>query len=210
MPHKVMTVALLDKAHTAIKLCGACNAIRRDEAGRLVGDMFNGERFVRGVKRKGRSIEGASALVVGSGGVGSAIAASLAWAGARRLGLFDANPGSAERLAASLTAYYPALELATGSNEPDGYDIVVNATPLGMNAGNPIPVDVSRIAPESFVGEVVMKQEETPFLAAARVRGCATQVGKDMLFKQIPASLEFFGFRTATPDELRALARIRY
>lgn len=69
--------------------------------------MFDGDGFVRGVKRKGRSIEGASALVVGSGGVGSAIAASLAWAGARRLGLFDANPGSAERLAASLHRALP-------------------------------------------------------------------------------------------------------
>jgi shikimate dehydrogenase len=79
-----------------------------------------------------------------------------------------------------------------------------------MKDGDPLPMDVARIAPSTFVGEVVMKNELTPFLAAAQARGCESQVGVDMLFEQIPAYLEFFGFRTATPDELRAVARISY
>jgi shikimate dehydrogenase len=94
--------------------------------------------------------------------------------------------------------------------DPAGFDIVVNATPLGMKEGDPLPMDVSRISPSSFVGEVVMKQEITPFLAAARARGCAIQIGTDMLFEQIPAYLEFFGFRTTTSDELRTIAQISY
>ena len=52
-----------------------------------------------------------------------------------------------------------------------------------------------------------MKQEITPLLQAAKDRGCRYQVGTDMLFEMIPAYLEFFGFGTATPDELRAVAR---
>jgi shikimate dehydrogenase len=79
-----------------------------------------------------------------------------------------------------------------------------------MKEGDPLPMDVDRIAPSTLVGEVVMKQEITPFLAAARARGCEIQVGTDMLFEQIPAYLEFFGFRTTTPDELRAVAQISY
>ena len=67
-----------------------------------------------------------------------------------------------------------------------------------------------RIEPSAFVGEVVMKQEQTPFLAAAAARGCRTQVGTDMLFEQIPAYLDFFGFPSTTPDELRRLARVTY
>jgi len=55
-----------------------------------------------------------------------------------------------------------------------------------------------------------MKQEITPFLRAALDKGCPVQVGKDMLFEQIPAYLEFFGFPTTTPDVLRAVARISY
>ncbi len=98
----------------------------------------------------------------------------------------------------------------TGSNDPAGYDLIVNATPLGMKDGDPLPFDVSRIAPNTFVGEVVMKEAITPLLAAARAKGCAIQVGTDMLFEQIPAYLEFFGFGTATPDELRTVAQVRY
>jgi shikimate dehydrogenase len=79
-----------------------------------------------------------------------------------------------------------------------------------MKDDDPLPVDPSRLAPGTFVGEVVMKQEVTPFLRLAREKGCPTQVGTDMLFEQIPAYLEFFGFPSATPDELRAVARITY
>ena len=73
-----------------------------------------------------------------------------------------------------------------------------------------MPVDVGRLKPSTYVGEVVMKQETTAFLAAAQARGCETQVGIDMLFEQIPAYLEFFGFPSATPAELRAVAKIDY
>lgn len=210
MPHKVSVVDLLDEASITVRICGACNAVRRDENGRLIGDMFDGEGFVRGVLRKGRKIEGASALVLGSGGVGSAIAASLAGAGAARLALYDINASAAEHLAAKVRKAYPALTIDTGRNDPAGFDIVVNATPMGMNEGDPMPVEIGRIAPEAFVGEVVMKQEETAFLAAAKARGCQTQIGTDMLFEQIPAYLEFFGYPTTTAEDLRALAQIRY
>ena len=210
MPHKVTTVALLDEVSTTAKVAGALNAVRLKDDGKLVGDMFDGEGFVRGVKRKGRNLAGARVLVVGSGGVGSAIAASLAAAGVAYMGVFDAFTASAEDLAQRLRAHYPKLVVTTGSNDPAGYDVVVNATPLGMKAGDPLPMDVSRIAPSSFVGEVVMKQEQTAFLAAASARGCRTQVGTDMLFEQIPAYLEFFGFPTTTPDELRQVAKISY
>ncbi|MEK0084614.1 shikimate dehydrogenase family protein [Benzoatithermus flavus] len=210
MPHKVTTVALLDEVTTTVKIAGACNAILRRPDGSLLGDMFDGAGFVRGIERKGRSVAGARALVVGSGGVGSAIAASLAGAGLASIGLFDANPDAAAALGERLRAHYPELEVTTGSKDPAGYEIVVNATPLGMREGDPLPVDVARLDSGTFVGEVVMKQEITPFLAAARAKGCPIQVGTDMLFEQIPAYLEFFGFPTTTADELRALAKIRY
>jgi shikimate dehydrogenase len=210
MPHKVTTVGLLDELTPTVKVAGSCNAVRRAPDGRLQGDLFDGEGFVRGVRRKGCRLEGARALVVGCGGVGSAIAASLAAAGVRALSLFDGNAGSAQQLARRLGAHYPALEVSTGSNDPAGHELVVNATPLGMNHGDPLPVDVSRISPETFVGEVVLKEEMTAFLKAVQARGCRFQVGADMLFEQIPAYLEFFGFPTTTPDTLRSLARISY
>jgi shikimate dehydrogenase len=194
----------------AAAIAGACNAVRLGPQGQLQGDMFDGEGFVRGVLRKGFKLQGARVLVVGAGGVGSAIAASLAAAGVAAISLFDMNPAAAEALAGRLRAHYPALEVATGSNDPAGHALVVNATPMGMNEGDPLPMDVSRIAPGTFVGEVVMRTEMTAFLNAARVRGCPVQVGSDMLFEQIPAYLEFFNLPTTTPDVLRAVARLQY
>ncbi len=208
MPHKITTVGLLDEVMTTARVAGACNAVRRDADGRLVGDMFDGEGFVRGVLRKGRALRGASALVVGSGGAGSAIAASLAKAGVARLAVHDASAPAMAALAGRLRSHYPALTVETGSNDPAGFEVVVNATPLGMNPGDPMPVAVDRIDPSAFVGEVVMTQEITPFLAAAQARGCAFSVGADMLYEQIPAYLEFFGFRAATAEELREVSAL--
>ncbi len=210
MPHKVSTVALVDEVLPMAAIAGACNAVRLGADGCLQGDMFDGEGFVRGVLRKGLRLQGASALVVGCGGVGCAIAASLAHAGVASLGLFDINTQAAQGLAARLCKHYPALQVSTGGPDPAGYGLVVNATPLGMKDGDPMPLDVSRIAPGTFVGEVVMKSETTAFLAAAQARGCAVQVGSDMLFEQIPAYLEFFGFDSTTPEQLRTVARLSY
>ena len=210
MPHKKTTIELADEVSPTARIAGAANALLKREDGTLLADMFDGEGFVRGVRRKGHNLTNASALVIGSGGVGSAIAASLAAAGVSRMGLDDAVDEAAESLASRLVMHYPELSVSTGSADPTGYDIVVNATPLGMNEGDPLPIDMSLVAPTTFVGEVVMKSEVTPFLRAARERGCETQVGTDMLFEQIPAYLEFFGFGTTTPDELRSVAQLQY
>ena len=86
MPHKVAVMSMLDEVSKAVMVAGSCNAVRRGEDGRLIGDMFDGEGFVRGVARNGGSIAGKRALIVGTGGVGSAIAASCAAAGAEEIG----------------------------------------------------------------------------------------------------------------------------
>jgi shikimate dehydrogenase len=210
MPHKVAVVDLVDAVTATVKIAGSCNAVRRTADGRLIGDMFDGEGFVRGLKRKGLHLRGARALVVGSGGVGSAIAASLAASGVAALALYDVHAPMAEGLASRLRTHYPDIEVTTGQRDPAGCDLVVNATPLGMNAGDPLPVDMDRLDADTFVGEVVMKSEMTAFLSAAQARGCRVQVGTDMLFEMIPAYLEFFGFPTTTPEVLRSVARLEY
>jgi shikimate dehydrogenase len=210
MPHKVAVVGLLDEVTPTVRVAGACNAVKKLADGRLVGDMFDGAGFVRGVQRKGFDLSGKRVLVVGNGGVGCAIAASLAGAGIAAIGLFDVNTAACEGLAQRLKDHYPQIAVHTGSKDPAGHDLVVNATPMGMNEGDPLPLDVSRLAPETFVGEVVMRAETTAFLAAAQARGCRTQVGSDMLFEQIPAYLEYFGLPSTTAEHLRRVARLSY
>ena len=210
MPHKVTTLSLADEITPTARIAGACNALLLRPDGTWLGDQFDGAGFVRGLLRKGRTLRGARVSVSGAGGVGSAIAASLAAEGVAQLSLFDTCAASAEGLAERLRAHYPQLVVQTSSNDPAGFDVVVNATPLGMKEGDPLPFDVTRIDPAAMVGEVVMKTEYTPLLQAALAKGCGVQVGTDMLFEMIPAYLEFFGYGTATADELRAVAQIKY
>lgn len=208
MPHKVTTTELVDELTPIARVAGASNAVLLREDGSLLGDQFDGAGFARGVARKGFDVKGKRALVVGNGGVGSPIAASLVAGGLAEIGLFDPNIAASEGLAARLNEHYPQTKTTVGSKDPEGYDLVVNATPLGMNDGDPLPMDIDRIAPGTFVGEVVMKQTITPFLQAALDKGCPIQVGSDMLYEQIPAYLEFFGFGSTTPEELREVSLI--
>lgn len=206
MPHKVIMLDLLDSVLPAARIAGACNAVRPTADGGLEGDMFDGIGFLRAVERQGLRVAGARALVVGAGGVGSAIAASLAASGAAAISLFDSHCDAADRLAARIHQHCPAVALRTGSNDADGHDLVVNATPMGMQPGDLMPLDVGRIAPGSFVCDVVHSKKPTAFLRAAEARGARIQGGADMLYEQIPAYLEFFGLPTTTPDALRAIA----
>ena len=192
-------------------MAGSCNAILRRADGSLYGELFDGIGFVRGAKRKGFNFSGADCLIIGAGGVGSAIAAAIAPEGPGSIGLFDVDAAAAERLAARLRRHFPGL--ATGlqdNNDPTGYCLVVNATPLGMAAGDPLPLDPARLDAGAFVGDVVLTAELSALLELAARRGCQYLIGRDMLFEQIPAYLEFFGYGTATSDELRATARISY
>src|SRR3954453_11889034 len=115
MPHKVSTVSLLDEFTSLVEIAGSCNAVRRARDGRLQGDLFDGEGFVRGVRRKGCKLQGVRALIAGCGGVGSGVAASLAPPGVSPLPLIDSHPASVRALAQRLALRYPRLNVTTGS-----------------------------------------------------------------------------------------------
>jgi shikimate dehydrogenase len=208
MPHKVTTAALVDDASAAVRLAGSCNAVRQRADGRLQGELFDGEGFVRAARRNGCRLRGANALVIGAGGVGAAIAASLASAGAASIALVDAYPERARALAVRLAEHFRSVDVRAGAGGSAGGDLVVNATPLGTRDDDSLPIDVSRLSPGTFVGDVVMNGGTTRLVAAARERGCPVLTGTEMLFEQIPLYLEFFGFPSATADELRRVARL--
>ena len=211
MPHKVTTASLVDEVSTTAKIAGACNAILKRPDGSLLGDMFDGSGFVRGIQRNGFKCEGAKVLLVGAGGVGSAIAASLAAAGIGAISVYKTKSDAAVNLVARLQQYYPQIETRlVYTTDVTGFDLIVNGSPLGMKDDDPLPFDLTNLSPSTFVGEVVMKKEMTPLLEIAKAKGCPYVIGTAMLFEMIPAYLEFFGFGTATPDELRAVAKIQY
>ena len=211
MPHKVTTASLVDEVSTTAKIAGACNAILKRPDGSLLGDMFDGSGFVRGIQRNGFKCGVAKVLLVGAGGVGSAIAASLAAAGIGAISVYKTKSDAAVNLVARLQQYYPQIDTRlVYTTDVTGFDLIVNGSPLGMKDDDPLPFDLTNLSPSTFVGEVVMKKEMTPLLEIAKAKGCPYVIGTAMLFEMIPAYLEFFGFGTATPDELRAVAKIQY
>ena len=211
MPHKVTTASLVDEVSTTAKIAGACNAILKRPDGSLLGDMFDGSGFVLGIQRNGFKCEGAKVLLVGAGGVGSAIAASLAAAGIGAISIYKTKSDAAVNLVARLQQYYPQIDTRlVYTTDVTGFDLIVNGSPLGMKDDDPLPFDLTNLSPSTFVGEVVMKKEMTPLLEIAKAKGCPYVIGTAMLFEMIPAYLKFFGYGTATPDELRAVAKIQY
>ncbi|HEY9028558.1 MAG TPA: shikimate dehydrogenase, partial [Burkholderiaceae bacterium] len=114
MPHKVVTNSLVDELTPTARIAGASNAILLRPDGTLLGDQFDGAGFVRGVQRKGLDLAGKRVLVSGNGGVGSAIAASLAAGGVAQMALFDGHAASSQALAGRLREHYPKLEIGIG------------------------------------------------------------------------------------------------
>lgn len=199
IPHKVATVDLLDDCSVAVKVSGSCNAVIRRPDGTLYGDMFDGRGFARAAERAGFVTHGARCLIVGAGGAGAAIAAALADAGAVAVRLFDTRFEHAKELAAMLQQHFPGCVIDAGPNRLADFDLVVNATPMGMSAADPLPVDADEITPEMTIGEIVMKVEVTPLVAAARARGCRTVLGYGMLTEQMQLYLEFLGLGGTAP-----------
>jgi shikimate dehydrogenase len=194
MPHKAAALALVDDPTDTARRVGAINAARRDATGRWHGDMFDGAGFVGGLKRHGHEARGRRAALLGAGGAGRAIAFALAGAGVAAIAVHDLDPAKAITLASDLAGAYPALAARAGAPRAGEFDLLVNATPAGMRPDDPLPWPVDGLAPGTIVGDVTTKPEITPFLAAARERGCAVLTGRDMVEGQLAALFRFFGF----------------
>lgn len=193
MPHKEAVLPLLARLGPVATLTGTVNTIRRGADGAFEGEMFDGEGFRDGLERAGHAVRGARILQVGCGAAGRAIACALARAGAAELTLHDATPGRAEAVAALLTRNFPATRAVPGGADPRGYTIVVNATPMGLRAEDPLPLDATLLHAAQVVADVIPNPEVTPLIAAARALGCATTTGRDMHEGQARLAAEYLG-----------------
>ncbi len=179
VPHKFSARALCRSVTPQAGSIGAVNVMRRDDSGEWFGDMCDGAGYVAGLRKAGCEPQGKRALLVGAGGAGSAIAHALVDAGVAALALHETDAERREDLARKLRAYGP-VEPQVGTSDPTGFDLVINATPMGMKQGDPFPVQVERLSTATFVGDVVTAPEVPPLIEAARARGCGTMTGKGM------------------------------
>jgi shikimate dehydrogenase len=202
IPHKSLVMGLLSKCNNYGRVAGAVNGIRRNSQGELEGGLFDGQGFVLSLDYFGVAYAGKRVLILGAGGGASAIAASLAIAGdsaPAEIALYDPVPGKAQQVALRIMAEAPdgSLVAAVGSSDPAPFDLVINASPLGLRATDPLPCDVSRLAPHTAVLDILMKNQPTPLVRAARARQLVAQPGFEMLIQQAPDYLDFFGYPEA-------------
>lgn len=216
VPHKAAGLDWCREVTTAARLVGGVNVLRRVEGG-WIGDQCDGRGFVQGLRRAGLVPEGRSVLLVGAGGAGSAIAVALVEAGVTRLAIHDSRPDRAAALVAQVAAMGEgragqggATDLPSagrtaaaltqeGPPDPTGFDLVINATPLGMAAGDPLPLETSGLQPSQTVADVVPRPAVTPLLTAARSRGCRIVTGLDM-YEGVGEAILGFLYDTLTPS----------
>lgn len=197
VPHKIAGLRYVAKLSDRARFLGAVNVVRRtsDRSG-WMGDMVDGLGFIGALRGKGFAAAGKRALLVGAGGAGSAIAFSLLDEGIKDLAIHDIATDRRDNLIAKLRNRGIGNVLE-GSAVPDGYDLVINASSMGMAAGDPLPIDTSRLAARMYVADVVPAPTITRLLEEAGKHGCRFQTGVDMFTAQTELIFDFLLGRSA-------------
>jgi shikimate dehydrogenase len=201
VPHKLAAYEYCDDVSDLARFLRSINVIRRTPDGRLHGDMFDGVAMLAACRASGCAFEGRRALLVGAGGAGTAIAHAIATAGVSELVVSDVDRERSENLAARLSAQGHAVR--AGNADCGAFDIVINATPLGMRAGDPLPIPVTMLKPGVFVGDVVTVPSVPPVIAAARAAGCGTSTGSDMSHAVCELMVDFLISGDGEPNKVQ-------
>jgi shikimate dehydrogenase len=194
IPHKQRAFTLCSTTSDRADFVGAVNVVRRTDHG-WDGDNTDGLGYLEALRARGFEIAGRRALLIGCGGAGSAIALELLTRGATQVAIHDIDLDRRDAIIDRLNASYPG-KIVPGSTDPTGYDLVANATPVGMRKNDPLPVDVAKLEPWQFVACVITKPEVPPLIAEAMDRGCGTMTGSQMFDAQAD---DLVAFLTTNP-----------
>ena len=206
VPYKARMVAFADRLGDTARCIGAINALRREADGTWTGDIFDGAGFIIGAQRKGNVLAGRRVALFGTGGAGSAIACGLVTAGVASVALIDPVSDRAQALADALRRTYPACKVEPVAAVPEGCNMIVNASTVGMHPDDGLPGDIGPLGPDTVIGDVINTDRETPMVNHAIRYGCRYVTGKDMHAGQGDALLAFFAAARA-PGAQPATAR---
>ena len=193
IPHKEAMAELCDELGPDGRLVGAVNAVRFAPGGRLIGDMFDGIGLVRAATANGFAITGKRVLMIGTGGAGRAIAFAIPRQEPALLRLANRTAVRAERLVADLRAGVPGARVEFGAPDPTSFELIINATSLGLHEADAVPLDPDLLRPEMAVIDIITSPEVTALRRAAADIGCPTMGGRPMVMHQLDAMLAFFG-----------------
>ncbi len=191
IPHKPAMCRMCRTLGPGAKATGTANTIRIEKDGSLTGDMFDGLGLVEGCRGNGIEPGGKAVLLVGAGGAGRAIAFALAEAGVAKLTVANRTAARAETLAADVAKAFPNVPVTAGPADATGHDIVIQATSLGLEEGDPLPMDPATLQPAMQLFDIVAARD-TELMTEARMRGLRTVVGgRPMIEHQARAQIAF-------------------
>lgn len=190
MPHKSVGFGYCATVSETSRLLRVVSAIRRNADGSWHGHTTDGDAFVKAQIDNGAEVAGARVLVLGAGGAGSAIVISMLDAGAETVVVHDVDRSRAEDLV-DLLREKAGSRVEVGANDPTDFDLVCNATPMGMVEGDPLPLDPALLRDSMFVGDVVAGHGETALIKAAREAGCRTADGDAMVVAVLDVMCDF-------------------
>ena len=217
MPHKQAIVPLLDRLEIGAELIGAVNTVTPRRNGMLIGSNTDGAGFLEPLRHDlARTHLFRMARVLGTGGAARAIVAALAEEGFIIV-LAGRDPGKARALLDEIDpeGEHHAVDIGHFADLTDFpfddragcFDVIVNASPLGMEGHPPLRFDFSHAPPGSVIYDIVTHPVETDFLMAAREAGFRTVDGLAMLIGQAAVAFEkFFG---TTPPRAHGDAELR-
>ena len=189
IPHKKLAYEVCSTVSARARFVGAVNVVRRTTEG-WHGENTDGVGYLEGLEREKFFVRDRQVLLVGCGGAGSAIALELLERGAASVAIHDIDTVKRDEILRQLNASFPG-RVEIGSNDPSGFDLVANATPMGMREDDPYPLEVSLLQPSQFVACVVTKPEIPPLIAEARKLGCRTMTGGQMFDAQADILADF-------------------
>jgi shikimate dehydrogenase len=219
VPHKIAVFTQIDEADESATRVGAVNTIRvRDE--KLIASNTDGEGFLRAIRTEfSIDLRDLRVMIIGaSGGTGRAIAWQCALENCERLVLLNRTLEKANTLAEQLRPFFSrprvlgpsarieavAWDESAMRTQLADIDLIVNATPLGMNPSNPTPIPARLIAPHHIVFDCVYEPPKTALLRAAEEAGARGANGLSMLLHQGALSFSIWFNRDAPIEAMRA------
>ena len=194
IPHKTNILPMCDFLNPDAKKTRAVNWIKFDESRRLIGDNFDGQGFVNGFLKQKHTLENKSVCLVGTGGAGVSIAFALAKEKIKQLTLINRDINKANILKSNINKINPTLGISvfnSSKNILKDFDIVINATSLGLKKLDQTPFNVHETKEKCIIADIIMNPIETNLLIKAKSIGRTVHYGKHMIETQIDLAGEF-------------------
>lgn len=205
LPHKEKAATIVDQASDSVRRTGACNTFWGDERGRVHGDNTDVDGFRRALRSfLGGPPAGLRALLLGAGGAARAALMGLLEEDADEVVLYNRTPERARAVARRIGGERARVAGVGLQLRRESFDLVVNATRLGMSTDDPPPFDLELLQRVGSVMDLVYGREPTAFVRAAEAQGLRAADGAEMLVQQGAVSFERWWGVDAPVDAMRA------